>query len=104
MPEWGSWHFTNTPEYSSLGDMAYACMGNDFELRVKKGVFLGNMGRIKRYLFWDPCTSTFMILVTFVECANLRACGSSSAKKKVELDSGVTLAKEDEVDDVCAPM
>lgn len=85
-----------------FGDMAYACMGNDFELRVKKGVFLGNSGRIKRYL-WDPCTSTFIFLVTFVECANLRACGSFSAKKKVEVDSGVTLAKEDEVDDVCIP-
>ena len=45
-----------------------------------------------------------MFLVTLVECANLRACDSSSAKKKVEVDSDVTPAKEDEVDDVCAPM
>ena len=43
-------------------------------------------------------------MVTFVEFANLQACGSSSAKKKVEVDSNVTLAKEDEIDDVCAPM
>ena len=84
--------------------MAYACMGNGFELRVKKGVFLENSRRIKMYLLWDLYTSTFMFLVTFVEFANLHACGSSSAKKKAEVDSGVTLAKEDEDDDVCAPM
>ena len=89
-------------EYSGVwffGDTAYACMGNDFESRVKKSIFL-NSGRIKRYLR-DPCTSTFMFLVIFVEFTNLRACGSSSAKMKVEVDSGVTLA-EDKVDDVCA--
>ena len=33
-----------------FGDMAYACMGNEIGLRVKKGVFLGNSGKIKRYL------------------------------------------------------
>ena len=50
-------------EYSGVwffGNMAYACMGNGFELRVKKGVFLENSRRIKRYMLWDPCTSTFM--------------------------------------------
>lgn len=45
-----------------------------------------------------------MILVAFVEFGYLRVCGSSSAKKKVEVGSEVTLAKGGEVDDVCAPI
>ena len=45
-----------------------------------------------------------MFWVAFVEFANLRVCGSSRVKKKVKVDSGVTVAKEDEVDNVCASM
>lgn len=44
-----------------------------------------------------------MVLVSFVEFSYLRACGSFSVKKKMEDNSGVSLAKGDEVDDVCAP-